>query len=317
MITINRILAPVDFSDASAHAIELATHLAGRYESRITALHAVSPPITPYPGLAAVDPRTDPLLGEPGRRRMCTDILERFREARAAGIGVDVLVHVGQPAREILDCAATLAADLIVMGTHGHGGFEHLLLGSVTEKVLRRATCPVLTVPPRARATSLPFTHVLCAVDFSASSLKGLGFALSMAQEAEAAITIVHVLEWPWEEPPAPAFDTLPIEQAFSLAAYRRERECDAARRLATLVSDGVADWCTPATAVRHGKPYVQVLDVAAEKHADLIVVGVHGRGAIDMAVFGSTTTQIVRRATCPVLTVVSDAATTKTRKER
>ena len=146
------------------------------------------------------------------------------------------MVNVGQPAREILDCAATLPADLIVMGTHGHSGFEHLLLGSVTEKVLRKATCPVLTVPPRAGDTSLPFKHVLCAVDFSASSLKGLDFALSMAEEADAVITIVHVLEWPWEEPPAPAFDTLPVEQAFSLAAYRRERESDAVRRLATLV---------------------------------------------------------------------------------
>ena len=305
MMTITRILSPLDFSETSAHAVELATHVAGWYESRITALHVATPLVTPYPGLPAVDPHTDPLLGEPGRRRMCEDMLEAFREARAAGTRVNAMVNVGQPAREILECAATLPADLIVMGTHGHSGFEHLLLGSVTEKVLRKATCPVLTVPPRAGDASPPFKHVLCAVDFSPSSLRGLDFAFSMAEEADAAITIVHVLEWPWEEPPAPAFDTLPIEQAFSLAAYRRERECDAERRLATLVPEGAANWCTPGTKVRHGKPYVQILDVAAEEHADLIVIGVHGRSAMDVALFGSTTAQIVRRATCPVLTVI------------
>ena len=75
----------------------------------------------------------------------------------------------------ILDRAASLPADLIVMGTHGAGGFQHLVLGSVTEKVLRQAACPVLTVPPRAQATSrLPFSRLLCAVDFSDVSLAAL-----------------------------------------------------------------------------------------------------------------------------------------------
>jgi nucleotide-binding universal stress UspA family protein len=307
MLTIGRILCPIDFSETSMHAVDLATHVAGWYESRITGLHAVTPLVAPYPGLAAVDPRTDLPTQEAERRRLCGAVSQAFGAARDAGIAVDVLVNVGQPAREILDCAATLPAHLIVMGTHGLSGFEHLLLGSVAEKVLRKATCPVLTVPPRVRATPAPpFKRVLCAVDFSPSSLHGFEFALSLAEEADAALTIAHILEWPWEEPPAPAFETLPLEQAFSLAAYRREREADAAARLAALIPEEARNWCTPGTQIRHGKPYIQILELAAEEQADLIVIGVRGRSAIDMAVFGSTTAQVVRRATCPVLTVVT-----------
>ena len=90
---------------------------------------------------------------------------------------------------------------LIVIGTHGAGGFEHLVLGSVTEKVLRRATCPVLTVPPRARTTAkLPFKRILCPLDFSESSLAALDFAFSLAQQGDAELTILHVFEWPAED---------------------------------------------------------------------------------------------------------------------
>ena len=85
-----------------------------------------------------------------------------------------------------------------MIGTHGAGGFEHLVLGSAAEKVLRKATCPVLTVPPHARATSkLPFKRILCPVDFSDSSRAALDFAFSLAQEGDAELTILHVFEWP------------------------------------------------------------------------------------------------------------------------
>ena len=115
---------------------------------------------------------------------------------------VDVVVEVGQAIPHILSAAAVTHADLIVLGTHGASGFEHLLLGSVTEKVLRKAPCPVLTVPPRAHNTSaLPFKKILAAVDFSDSSLAALGAALSVAQEADAQLTILHVLDWPEFEP--------------------------------------------------------------------------------------------------------------------
>jgi len=131
--------------------------------------------------------------------------------------------------------------------------------------------------------------------------MHALTFARSMAEEADASLTLVHVLEWPWEEPPAPRLEALPVEQAFSLAMYRREREADARSRLGMLVPEGSKD---RSTKVCHGKPYEQILQVAAEERSDVIIIGVHGRSAIDRAIFGSTANHVVRAATCPVLTL-------------
>jgi nucleotide-binding universal stress UspA family protein len=211
-------------------------------------------------------------------------------------VGVDVFVQSGQPARQILSTAKCLPADLLVIGTHGTTGFEHLLLGSVTEKVLRQATCPVLTVPPRSRATSkLPFKRILCPIDFSDPSLAALDFAFSLAREGDADLTILHVFEWP-EEP----LTTRPI----TTPEYRQALESDIGARLRSLVPEAAREWSRPATRVGHGKAYREIVGIAIEDDCDLIVMGVHGRNALDLMLFGSTTNQVVRRATCPVLTL-------------
>ena len=301
MPDISRILCPVDFSDSSTHAVDQAIAVAGWYKARIVALHVLEPLARPVQDLpvAAVTP------SETDRQRARDQTAACFGAATAAGIGVDVTVEVGTPAAAIAACAVDRQADLIVMGTHGAGGFERLLLGSVTEEVLRKAPCAIMSVPPRAQATSrLPFRQLLCAVDFSDCSLKALDLALSLARESGAALTLLHVLEWPWHEPPPPAFEELPRAQAAALIEYRRHIETTAMGRLAALVPAGERGQGAVTPRVRHGKPYAEALREAAVDGADLIVVGVHGRNALDLLVFGSTTNHIVRQATCPVLTV-------------
>jgi nucleotide-binding universal stress UspA family protein len=110
--------------------------------------------------------------------------------------------------------------------------------------------------------------------------------------------------EWPWHEPPPPQLSDMPREQAAALAEYRRYLEQSTTARLKALASDAVTGQCATTLRVVHGKSYVEILRVAAEDHADLIVTGVHGRNAMDLMLFGSTTHQLVRRATCPVLTL-------------
>lgn len=296
---IARILCPVDFSDPSVHAVEQAIVFAAWYKARVTALHVYTPMFVPVPMLPPPADR----VPEPELSRVREQLERCVRHAKTVGVSADVLVSAGHPAREILESAARIGADLIVMGTHGASGFEHLVLGSVTERVLRKATCPVLTVPPRARATSrLPFERVMCGVDFSEWSLAALDLASSIAQESGAGLLMVHVVEWPWPEPPPPRFEELPAERAAALREYRRDVEKSAAARLEALVPGPVADRCT--TMVVNGKSYVEILRVAAAERADLLVLGVHGRNALDVALFGSTTNQVVRRATCPVLTL-------------
>lgn len=299
---IARVLCPTDLSEASAHAAEWAVAVAGRYKAATTALHVVSPIFMAAPGMG-VPSYAEP-IEESETDRLRKDVAAQFGGASTERGPLDVVIDVGQPANRILERAASLPADLIVMGTHGTSGFEHLVLGSVTEKVLRKALCPVLTVPPRAQATSrLPFRRVLCAIDFSEASLAALQFAASLAQEAGAVLTLLHVLEWPWEEPPPPMIEELPFEQGFALAEFRRYSEETAQKRLESLISDSLRVSPAPVR-LRSGKPYVQILHVAAEEKTDLIVIGVHGRNPLDMALFGSTTNQVVRRATCPVLTL-------------
>lgn len=292
-VSVSHILCPVDFSEPSAHAIANAAVVADWYRSKVTILH-VPPPF------AANAPEDD----------RCIERLRANVGSFAAATGpslrnADVLVAAGEPAQRIVRTAADLAADLIVMGTHGTSGFEHVLLGSVTEKVLRKATCPVLTVPPRMHATSrLPFARILCPVDLSESSLSAVEWTWSLAQESQAAVSLLHVIEWPWNEPPAPDLEELPPHEAEKLSEFRRFMETTWQARLDRLVPHNVREGGESTTLVKHGKAHRQVLATAEAVGADLIVMGVRGRDPIDMTLFGSTTNQVVRQASCPVLTV-------------
>ena len=300
---IARVLYPTDLSDASAHAGEWAVAVAGYYEASIAALHVLSPLAVAVAGPALSSDGELVPVAEIEQARCATGAM--LPTAGTAGVHVDILVDVGEATSRILDRAASLPADLIVMGTHGTSGFQHLVLGSVTEKVLRTAPCPVLTVPPRALATSrLPFRRVLCAIDFSDSSLAALQFAVSLVEESDAGLTLLHVVGWPWEEPPSPELDELPEGQGVKLAEFRRYCEQSALKRLESALPDLPRLSHRPVARVRNGKAYVQILQAAADDKTDLIVVGVRGRNPVDLALFGSTTNQVVRRATCPVLTI-------------
>lgn len=271
------ILCPVDFSETSSHAIRFAVALARLGRARLTALHVSDGGVSAPDVAALFDPGT--LSG--------------------------VSVRQGHPAREILTEASTLPADAIVMGTHGAGGFEHLILGSVAEKVLRKATCPVFTVPPTAQFTpEAPFRKLVCAVDFSEWSMAALDETCAIAKESRGSVTAVHVIEWPWNEGPSAHMEGIPDEQAKALTEYRRYQETMARSRLDAAIAETVRDRCHVDAKVANGKAYVEILCTAERQRADLIVLGVHGRSSLDVFFFGSTTHQIVRRAPCPVLTL-------------
>jgi nucleotide-binding universal stress UspA family protein len=301
-VNLTHILCPVDLSEASTHALEQATAIAGWYHAKLTVLHVH----VPRPPLA-LDPYG---VGAPPvqERAEMARVSEAAHAAAApaidAKLDVEVVVEVGDPTAQILGRAGRVETGMLVMGTHGASGFQHLVLGSVTEKVLRRARCPVLTVPPRLHgAAALPFQRILCPIDFSDSSLSALEWAWSLAEESGAAVSLLHVIEWPWDEPPAPPFDKLPGHEARQLLEFRSAAEASSRQQLQSLVPDNLRDRCPSEPLVRHGKAHREIL-AAAEGHADLIVMGVHGRNVVDLALFGSTTNQVVRGASCPVLTV-------------
>ena len=169
--------------------------------------------------------------------------MKRFVEGGAAeNIPIVLEIAEGSTATEILAKAEAMPADLLVMGTHGRSGFERLVLGSVTERVLRKAACPMLTVPEGVAAAvpvpPVPFTRIVCAVDFSDCSLHALNYAMSLAQEADARLTVVHVIELP-PEVPREAHETVPAGPR-DLQGYIALVEEDSRARLKDAVPDSV-----------------------------------------------------------------------------
>ena len=304
MIKISRILCPIDFSELSRRALRHAVATARWYDSRLTVLHVLPlvRAINVMPSLAAA-PAQQIGLAATDLRHLREAALRFVQTVDPGRVPLDVIVTERHDIhREILEHARTLSADLLVMGSHGHSGFDRLLLGSVAEKVLRKATCPVMIVPPHAEhpvgAGDIDFDRILCAVDFSECSLAALGHALSMAEEADAKVTVLHVIEKP------PELDAFPVSAAFNVDEVRAAAESERLRRLRALIPPSVVPYCTVETAVWEGRAWRGILHLAAERKSDLIVMGVHGRGAFDLALFGSNTHEVIRAATCPVLTV-------------
>lgn len=302
-MVLGHILCPFDFSEVSTHALEQAGVLARASGARLTVLH-VFLSVMPTTGLDALDAATAQVIEPEDLQELRDKVTAACRLAIEGGASVSIIIVGGAPAPVILEHAASDGADLIVMGTHGASGIQHLILGSVTEKVLRRATCPVLTVPPRAAGIpAASFRQVLVAVDFSDCSKLAITAAGAMAEGPDATLTLLHVMEWPWHEPPMPGMEGMPPSQVEALLEYRRYLETSASDGLKGLAAR-ILPGRNVATEVRFGKAYLELLDAAGERKADLIVMGVRGRSPIDIGFFGSTANHVVRRARCPVLTL-------------
>jgi nucleotide-binding universal stress UspA family protein len=304
MIHIQRILCPIDFSDFSRRALDHALVVAHWYKSRVTLLHVKEiAPLAAYAPGSGVLPSA--MLAPEDRQ----SILEEMRQLASteAGPGADVAFEIaeGHVADAIVSRASEGLADLIVLGTHGRSGFERLVLGSVTEKVLRKAACPVLTVP-RAVGDVVPaspsFKRILCAIDFSKCSMHALEYTFSLAQEANAHVTVLHVVEVP-SNLETEAHETT-LAGPRSLQEYIAATESERRARLTEAIPDSVRTYCTVDTVLATGSPYREILRVASERTSDLIVMGIHGRQPMDLLFLGSTAQHVVRQAACPVLTL-------------
>jgi nucleotide-binding universal stress UspA family protein len=297
MVEFTRILCPIDFSESSLRALDHAAAVANWYEAQLTVLHVV-------PTFEPVQVRGD--LAEPVHvvnpvsREQVLDELRRVVEGVTVSRAPALVAAAGNTTTIVTDHALSIGADLIVMGTHGRRGFRRLLLGSVTETVLHEAPCPVLTVPPRVGAAGsepIVFSHVLCPVDFSPSSLQALGFGLDLARQANGRVTVMHALEWLAEDPPLTAM-------RFDIVEFRRSLAEDATERLRALVAEESRTVAKVDIEVVVGRAHREILRIAEASSVDLIVMGAQGSGGVELALFGSSTQQVVRRASCPVLTV-------------
>ena len=297
VVEFTRILCPVDLSESSAGSLVHAAALARWYDAKLTVLHVV-------PTFDPVEVRGDLAMPvhivTPVPRERVLEEMRRVVERAAGSSQASLVAESGDARTVIVEQALSMKADLIVIGTHGHRGFRRLLLGSVTESMLREAPCPVLTVPPHERAATsqaVTFKSILCPTDFSPSALQAVGFAIDLARQADGRVTLLCVLEWLAEEEPRSLVH-------FNVPEFRGLMARNTEDQLRELVAEESQAGSVIDTRVVFGRAHRQILRVAEGQSADLIVMGAQGRGGVSLALFGSTTQEVVRGATCPVLTV-------------
>jgi nucleotide-binding universal stress UspA family protein len=289
MLEIKRILCPVDFSEFSAAAYEYGHSLARHYQAKLFIQHVGELFIS-----VSHQYVSQPLIDQVYAYQVA-DAEEKIRELAARRsldeVEYAVVLERGHPADCILEFADLEKMDLIVMGAHGKRGLDRLVLGSVTERVLRKAHCPVLVVPPLARETPgtgaepVQFRKILYCTDFNEDSPRALEYALLLACQYKAELSLLHVLERASEQ---------------KLESERQQ----ALQQLKAAIPENVHTCGPVGTAVRAGKPYEQILEDAADTGSDLIIMGVRGRSAVNLALFGSTTHRVIQLGSCPVLVV-------------
>ena len=298
MVEFKNALCAIDLSDASVRTLAYAAAVARWYKARLTVLHVV-------PTFDSMQVRSGSLgdsvhfVHPMPREQVLDELRKALGAAKVATTEVTLATEAGEDVATIVDQVLSMPADLLVLGTHGRSGFNRLLLGSITEKILHKAPCPILTVPPHAPAdaqTDKTFSRILCPVDFSPSALQAFGFAVDLARQSGGSVIALHAIEWLADEVSAHA--------RFDVQGYRQHLIDDAHSRLRALITEQPNGQRTIEDVVAAGRAYREILRHADAQAADLIVMGTQGRGSMGLTLFGSTTQQVVRAATCPVLTV-------------
>jgi len=292
MLKLERILCPMDFSEFSAKSYEYAHSLAYHYGAKLFVEHVVQPLTMAYPYYAFPDSVNQVYCD------LTTDAEKHLKEFvqkyQWNGIHPEFVVQEGFVTDSILAFAEKRSIDLIVMGTHGRRGVDRLTMGSVTEQVLRKAHCPVLAVrkpahdfvKPLEKTEPVQLKKILFCTDFSEHSDRALQYALSLATEYNVELTLLHVL------------DNIPSSSDIQAETSRVLRE------LERPIPEDTRNWCAVKATVRIGKPYQEIIHAALETQTDLVVMGVRGRNALDLALFGSTTHRVIQLGPCPVLAV-------------
>lgn len=300
---IERVLCPTDFSPFSTQALRHALALTRQFGSRLKVLHVISHSVPS----AEARYRSAPWAATPEfRDRIDEEMREFLQPLREARIDHEIEVREGDPWRGILDASVEMSSDLVVLGTHGRSGLERLFLGSVTEKLVRRLPCPVLTVShEEGRTWAAPglIKAILCATDFSETSNEAFRMAVAFAEAFDARITLLHAVE------SLPDFGEATRIATLDVRPLRDDLEYEARERLDKAVAEVSENAFRVTPRVECGRAYREILRTAAEERSDLVVIGAQGHGLVEHMLSGSNAQHVIRSATCPVLTARTKSA--------
>ncbi len=284
LIAIRNILFATDFSAASERALPFALEFATRYNATLFLAHAVPP----MPAVVPVEPMPDQteMLRKGAQREM-----EKFLTfAPLQTVPHQPIVMDGEVWDVIRQVVADKRIDLVVLGTHGRGLLHKLMVGSVAEEVYRTVKCPVLTIGPEVSPQPLAcqkFWRIVFATDFSDGSLHALPYALMFAQEHHCKVTFLHVIS---------QVGTLPLDTGDTLVR-------ESAARLKELVPETM-EGATLEFAAQFGSPGPDIVRLATEMEADLVVMGVHAGHHATSHLPWTVASHVLAHARCPVLTV-------------
>lgn len=287
----SRIVVPTDFSETAETAIATACEVAAYYKSTVDIVNVVDAMVYAYAGYPFASLSAELTTG-------AEEALRKLKlPASAKGLTVNRFVLSGTPATEINAHAERHKADLIAIGTRGHGAVARFFLGSVADKVLHSAQCPVLvTKAPKAKAKHVKkkaraFTRILFPTDFSETAGKALQRAIALAEDFDAELFLLHVVDDTLISTHVPKERELILKELRSHALEEMKKGLPA-QHLQNFSTTG---------AVKRGEPG-KAIAAYAETHAcDLIVMGSHGRTGVKRALLGSVADKVVRLSKCAV----------------
>ena len=296
-VQFNNILSATDFSELSNHTISYGAALAKEFASNLFICHVIDLSSVAIYGEFQLDPvgQQDRIIEDAGTK------LALLAGDQAAAW--KPLITVGKPADEISRAVEEKKIDLVITATRGRSGLKRLILGSVTERLMRTLGCPLLVVripehnfvDPADRMVRLK--KILVGCDFSPDSSRAFDYGLSLAQDFEAELHLAHVIE-------PPVQPNLIREEALVPGEFQKDYHDMLIQKLKGMVPDEAANWCIPQTSIMEGQPYDELVKYANTRDIDMIVLGVRGQGLVKTLFLGSTTDRVIRDAPCPVLSV-------------
>lgn len=285
-LTIDRIIVATDLLPESDKTTAYAKELAKHFSANLTLVHVVDLSV------ATRSEQTVAGIALDDMRRNSSEHLERLlNDLALSGVRATAqTLEAHNPAAAIIGLSEQLKADLIVAGTHSRHGLSKAILGSCSEGIIRHATCPVVTVGP---GTKLPVKTsldvIVFATDFESDAAEKAAVALAFAQESAAKIYLCHVLNRPGKD----ISETFQLQLAFESA-------------LDKLVPRSTYDWCTPECVVAEGDIALQLLDLAVNVDADLIILGAKRSSSWFAHLVEGVVGHVLAKATCPVMTLGS-----------